>query len=57
MLLYQPLGDGTEKIYLYRTDESQKKPKQTRMDHVTNHVVEDAKSAQKKRKRPVGRIK
>lgn len=50
MLLYQPLGDGTEKIYLYRTDESQKKPKQTRMDHVTNHVVEDAKSAQKETK-------
>ncbi len=50
MLLYQPLGDGTEKIYLYRTDESQKKPKQTRMDHVTNHVVENAKAAEKETK-------
>ncbi len=29
ILLYQGLGDGTEKMYLYRTDEQQKKPKAT----------------------------
>jgi hypothetical protein len=50
LLLYQPLGDGTEKIYLYRTDESQEKPKQTRDEYVTNHVVENAESAQKETK-------
>jgi uncharacterized membrane protein len=27
MLLYQALGDGTEKVYLYRTNEEQKKTK------------------------------
>lgn len=31
MLLYQALGDGTEKVYLYRTSEDQKKPKATGM--------------------------
>ncbi len=29
MLLYQSLGDGTEKVYLYRTDDKQKEPKAT----------------------------
>ena len=50
MLLYQPLGDGTEKIYLYRTDESQKKPKRIMSSKMPNRH-------KKKRKRPVGRIK
>lgn len=27
MLLYQPLGNGTEKIYLYKTNNAEKKPK------------------------------
>ena len=29
ILLYQDLGDGTEKMYLYRTNKQQKKPKAT----------------------------
>ena len=38
ILLYQGLGDGTEKVYLYRTDEQQKKPKATNTDKVKNVV-------------------
>ena len=38
ILLYQGLGDGTEKVYLYRTDEQQKKPKATKTDKVKNVV-------------------
>lgn len=46
MLLYQPLGDGTEKIYLYKTDADQEEPKQTGTDKVTNVVETGADSAQ-----------
>lgn len=38
ILLYQDLGDGTEKIYLYRTDEQQKKAKATDTNKVKNVV-------------------
>ena len=38
ILLYKGLGDGTEKVYLYRTDEQQKKPKITNTDKVKNVV-------------------
>lgn len=42
MLLYQPLGNGTEKVYLYRTNESQKKPQPTGTDSVTNRVEKNS---------------
>ena len=45
LLLYQPLGNGTEKIYLYKTDEDQKKPFTTGTDLVTNHLKTDQKQA------------
>lgn len=38
VLLYKALGDGTEKIYLYRTNLSQKKPQPTPLEHATVHV-------------------
>ncbi|MDT2828663.1 MAG: DUF4811 domain-containing protein [Enterococcus viikkiensis] len=46
LLLYQPLGNGTEKVYLYKTNESQKKPKPTGTDHVTNVVKKNQANAQ-----------
>lgn len=46
MLLYQPLGNGKEKIYLYKTNESQKKPKPTGTDHVSNIVKKDQAKSQ-----------
>lgn len=46
LLLYQPLGDGTEKVYLYKTDSAQEEPKQTGTDKVTNVVETGADSAQ-----------
>ena len=46
LLLYQPLGDGTEKIYLYKTDASQSEPKQTGTEQVTNIVETGADEAQ-----------
>lgn len=42
MLLYQPLGNGTEKVYLYKTNESQKKLSHTGTDKVVNKVKEHA---------------
>lgn len=39
ILLYQPLGNGTEKVYLYKTDNLQKKPKTTSTDHTSIHVT------------------
>ncbi|EPH95719.1 hypothetical protein D920_02246 [Enterococcus faecalis 13-SD-W-01] len=50
MLLYQPLGDGSEKVYLYKTKEDQKKPTATGTDSVTNKVVETSDKAQKETK-------
>lgn len=46
LLLYQPLGDGTEKVYVYKTNEKQKKPLSTGTDHVTNEVKENQTSNQ-----------
>ncbi|XUB36608.1 hypothetical protein IGI41_001605 [Enterococcus sp. DIV0876] len=46
LLLYQPLGDGTEKVYLYKTDAAQDEPKQTGTDKVTNVVETGADKAQ-----------
>lgn len=45
LLLYQPLGNGTEKIYLYKTAISQKKPSTTGTDLVTNHLKTGQKQA------------
>jgi hypothetical protein len=39
VLLYQPLGDGSEKVYLYQTPDT-KEPKPTDTDYVTNTVTE-----------------
>jgi hypothetical protein len=38
VLLYQPLGDGSEKVYLYQTPDT-KEPKPTDTDYVTNTVT------------------
>lgn len=38
ILLYQPLGTGEEKVYLYKTKPTQKKVTQTGTNHVTNTV-------------------
>ncbi|GCF92379.1 DUF4811 domain-containing protein [Enterococcus florum] len=46
LLLYQPLGNGTEMIYLYKTAENQKKPKTTGTDHVHNHIKNNQKTNQ-----------
>lgn len=46
MLLYQPLGNGSEKVYLYKTNDSQKKLSQTGTDKVTNKLVEKASQNQ-----------
>lgn len=46
MLLYQPLGNGTEKVYLYKTNEFQKKPKTTGTNHVTNIVKKNQTKSQ-----------
>ncbi|KRM24427.1 DUF4811 domain-containing protein [Latilactobacillus graminis] len=45
MLLYHPLGNGTEKIYLYRTATSQKKPQATQTKKTSNSVQKNAKQA------------
>lgn len=46
MLLYQPLGNGTEKIYLYKTNEAQKKPKRTGTDHIENVIKKNQTKTQ-----------
>lgn len=46
LLLYKPLGNGTEKVYLYKTNDSQDKPKPTGTDHVKNIVKNTQKNAQ-----------
>lgn len=38
MLLYQPLGNGTEKIYLYKTSDKQKKPQAIKTDKMKAEV-------------------
>ncbi|PQC29606.1 DUF4811 domain-containing protein [Enterococcus mundtii] len=47
MLLYQSLGDGTEKVYLYRTDDKQKEPKATGTKNETNKVEQMDGKAEK----------
>ncbi|MGL9766432.1 hypothetical protein IGK31_000434 [Enterococcus sp. DIV1288f] len=47
MLLYQSLGDGTEKVYLYRTDDKQKEPKATGTKNETNKVEQTESKAEK----------
>lgn len=49
-LLYKPLGDGTEKIYLYKTEDMEK-PKSAGSQQVENHVSQDAEQAQLTTKR------
>ena len=44
MLLYQPLGDGSEKVYLYNTPDK-KKLQKTGTENVTNTVQKDAQKA------------
>ncbi|MDN6723576.1 MAG: DUF4811 domain-containing protein [Tetragenococcus halophilus] len=44
-LLYKPLGDGTEKVYLYQT-EKMDEPKSTASQDVKNHINQDADQAQ-----------
>lgn len=39
MLLYQPLGNGTEKVYLYKTKSLQKKPVATKTDKSSAKVI------------------
>lgn len=38
ILLYQPLGDGTEKVYLYKTDNQQKKPQAIKLNKMKAQV-------------------
>ena len=38
LLLYRPLGNGTEKIYLYKTNDSQKKLKAIKLDKVSTKI-------------------
>lgn len=38
LLLYQPLGNGTEKVYLYKTNDNQKKPKVIKLDKVSTKI-------------------
>ncbi|MGM0214268.1 DUF4811 domain-containing protein [Enterococcus sp. AZ109] len=46
LLLYQPLGNGTEKVYLYKTKQEQKKPTATGTDLVANHLKTGQEKAQ-----------
>ena len=39
ILLYQPLGNGTEKVYLYKNYDSEKKPKTISTDKMTAKVI------------------
>ncbi|MFR2689918.1 MAG: DUF4811 domain-containing protein, partial [Enterococcus faecium] len=47
MLLYKALGNGKEKVYLYRTNEKQEKPKATGTDNETNKVEKTDGDAEK----------
>lgn len=46
MLLYQPLGNGTEKIYLYKTADKPKKLVATKTDKVVTKINKNTKIAQ-----------
>lgn len=45
ILLYQPLGNSTEKVYLYKTNNADKKLTPTKTDKTTSKVVKNASSA------------
>lgn len=45
--LYKALGNGKEKVYLYRTNEKQEKPKATGTDNETNKVEKTDGDAEK----------
>ena len=38
LLLYQPLGNGTEKVYLYKTNNNQRKPRAIKLDKVSTKI-------------------
>ncbi|QNQ82401.1 DUF4811 domain-containing protein [Lactobacillus sp. PV037] len=42
LLLYQPLGNGTEKIYLYKTSDKQNKPQAIKTDKMKVEVKQGA---------------
>lgn len=46
MLLYEPLGNGKETVYLYKTSQQQKKPESTGTSYVTNTLSKGGKEAQ-----------
>lgn len=39
ILLYKPLGNGQEKVYLYRTNKNEEKPKPTGQSKIVNKVI------------------
>lgn len=45
LLLYQPLGNGTEKVYLYKTNNEQKKPNAIKLDKVSTEIKHSAAQA------------
>lgn len=45
LLLYQPLGNGTEKVYLYKTNNADKKPTATKTDKTSAIVKKNARKA------------
>lgn len=47
ILLYQPLGNGTEKVYLYKTNNNQKKPKAIILDKVATKVKQGKEASLK----------
>lgn len=47
VLLYQPLGNGKEKVYLYRTNEEQKKPTATKTEQ-TSYTVKQTQTSHAK---------
>ena len=44
LLLYQPLGNGTEKVYLYKTNNEQKKPNAIKLDKVSTEIKHSAQA-------------
>ena len=47
ILLYQSLGNGTEKVYLYKTNNNQKKPKAIKLDKVSTKVKQGKEASLK----------
>ena len=44
LILYQPLGNGTEKVYLYKTNNEQKKPNAIKLDKVSTEIKHSAQA-------------